>query len=108
MLVAAQLQRIQVVSHLSQHPNVHYSHAKPGVTFADAHLAREVEAPSVASGVAEIINPEDGLTWLVEKKRAATVSRYITSITSAGHAQPYHLCFLALCVWPWQLGGRVC
>lgn len=75
MLVAAELWWIQV-NHLSQHPNVHYSHAKPGVTFADAYLAQEVEAPSVASGVAEIINPEDGLTWLVEKKRATTVSRY--------------------------------
>lgn len=44
--------------------------------FADAFLLQELNNPSKASGVSDIILDEDGITWLAEKKRPTTVCRY--------------------------------
>lgn len=44
------------------------------ITFADAFLGQETDKFSVASGVDSM--DIDGLTWLVEKKRPTTVTRF--------------------------------
>jgi len=46
------------------------------IAFADAFLAQELEKSSLVSGVGEIANGQEGLTWLVEKQRPTTVYRY--------------------------------
>ncbi|KAL0952298.1 hypothetical protein HGRIS_006587 [Hohenbuehelia grisea] len=47
------------------------------IAFADVFLAKETETPSIASGVGIIIDEEeDGITWLVEKKRSTSVLKF--------------------------------
>jgi len=40
------------------------------IVFAEAFLGQEISMPSPASGLDD---PEDGLMWLVEKRRPTTI-----------------------------------
>ncbi|KAJ7092241.1 kinase-like domain-containing protein [Mycena epipterygia] len=46
------------------------------IAFADAFLALEVDRPSTASGVPIITDEDEGLTWLIERKRPSTVIKF--------------------------------
>ncbi|KAJ7767046.1 kinase-like domain-containing protein [Mycena maculata] len=46
------------------------------LSFAEAFLAEEVDNPSTASGVEKITGEGTGLTWLVERKRPTTVTKF--------------------------------
>ncbi|KAJ7837938.1 kinase-like domain-containing protein [Mycena leptocephala] len=46
------------------------------LSVADAFLAEEVGMPSIASGVEIITGNGTGITWLVERKRPMTVTKY--------------------------------
>ncbi|KAJ7182928.1 hypothetical protein C8R43DRAFT_1116540 [Mycena crocata] len=48
----------------------------PNIVITDAFLAIEVDQPSKASGVPIISDEEEGITWLVERKRPTTVIKY--------------------------------
>jgi hypothetical protein len=55
------------------------------IAFADAFLAIEVDRPSTASGVAQITDTEEGLTWLVERKRPTTVIKFSGTLVHRSH-----------------------
>ncbi|KAJ7810136.1 kinase-like domain-containing protein [Mycena leptocephala] len=55
------------------------------IAFADAFLAIEVDCPSMASGVAQITDKEEGLTWLVEHKRPTTVIKFSGTLVHRSH-----------------------
>ncbi|KAJ7938507.1 kinase-like domain-containing protein [Mycena leptocephala] len=55
------------------------------IAFADAFLAVEVDRPSVASGVHMITDDDDGLTWLVERKRPSTVTKFSGTLVHRSH-----------------------
>ncbi|KAJ7895786.1 kinase-like domain-containing protein [Mycena leptocephala] len=55
------------------------------IAFADAFLAIEVDRPSTASGVAQITDTEEGLTWLVERKRPTTVIKFSGTLVHCSH-----------------------
>ncbi|KAJ6460795.1 kinase-like domain-containing protein [Mycena vitilis] len=46
------------------------------IKFADAWLGQELNRPSVASGSMKIDSSQEGITWLVEDKRATTVEHF--------------------------------
>jgi hypothetical protein len=46
------------------------------LSFAEAFLAEEADNPSTASGVERITGEGTGLTWLVERKRPTTVTKF--------------------------------
>ncbi|KAJ7431817.1 kinase-like domain-containing protein, partial [Mycena galericulata] len=46
------------------------------IEVADAFLAQEIDRPSNASGGAMITEEDDGVTWLVERRRPATVIKF--------------------------------
>ncbi|KAJ7170405.1 kinase-like domain-containing protein, partial [Mycena crocata] len=48
----------------------------PKIVITDAFLAIEVDQPSKASAVPIISDEEEGITWLVERKRPTTVIKY--------------------------------
>ncbi|KAJ7099173.1 kinase-like domain-containing protein, partial [Mycena epipterygia] len=56
--------------------NAFYAKSVISLAFADAFLAKEVDQPSIASGVLNITEGNCGLTWLVERKRPTTVTKY--------------------------------
>ncbi|KAJ7885239.1 kinase-like domain-containing protein [Mycena leptocephala] len=55
------------------------------IAFADAFFAIEVDRPSTASGVAQITDTEEGLTWLVERKRPTTVIKFSGTLVHCSH-----------------------
>ncbi|KAJ7845590.1 kinase-like domain-containing protein [Mycena olivaceomarginata] len=56
------------------------------VSFADAFLAVEIKKPSKASGVASIPDEqEEGLTWIVERKRPTTVIKFSGTLIHHSH-----------------------
>ncbi|KAJ7432096.1 kinase-like domain-containing protein, partial [Mycena latifolia] len=46
------------------------------IEFADAFLAMEKDRPSIASNVPMILSEDDGVTWLVERKRPVSVIKF--------------------------------
>ncbi|KAJ7453494.1 kinase-like domain-containing protein [Mycena latifolia] len=46
------------------------------IEFADAFLAMEKDRPSIASNVSMILSEDDGVTWLVERKRPVSVIKF--------------------------------
>ncbi|KAJ7809964.1 kinase-like domain-containing protein [Mycena olivaceomarginata] len=56
------------------------------VSFADAFLAVEIKKPSKASGLASIPDEqEEGLTWIVERKRPTTVIKFSGTLIHHSH-----------------------
>ncbi|KAJ7926924.1 kinase-like domain-containing protein, partial [Mycena leptocephala] len=55
------------------------------IAFTDAFLAVEVDRPSTASGVHLITENDDGLTWLVERKRPSTVIKFSGTLVHHSH-----------------------
>ncbi|KAJ7835175.1 hypothetical protein B0H14DRAFT_3707190, partial [Mycena olivaceomarginata] len=61
------------------------AHGDVYIAFADAFLAVEVDRPSTASGVARIADGEEGMTWLMERKRPTTVIKFIGTLVHRSH-----------------------
>ncbi|KAJ7327592.1 kinase-like domain-containing protein [Mycena albidolilacea] len=55
------------------------------IAFTDAFLAVEVDRPSIASGVHLLTENDDGLTWLVERKRPSTVIKFSGTLVHHSH-----------------------
>lgn len=55
------------------------------IAFTDVFLAVEVDRPSTASGVHLITENDDGLTWLVERKRPSTVIKFSGTLVHHSH-----------------------
>ncbi|KAJ7826519.1 kinase-like domain-containing protein, partial [Mycena leptocephala] len=73
--------------------DVFYRHCKSrkdtrvdtNIAFTDAFVAVEVDHPSTASGVHLITDNDDGLTWLVERKRPSTVTKFSGTLVRHSH-----------------------
>ncbi|KAJ6566837.1 kinase-like domain-containing protein [Mycena capillaripes] len=73
--------------------NAFYRHCKSrkdtrvdtNIAFADAFLAVEIDRPSIASGVHLITENDDGLTWLVERKRPSSVIKFSGTLVHHSH-----------------------
>jgi hypothetical protein len=61
------------------------SNTSTDIAFTDAFLAVEVDRPSIASGVHLITENNDGLTWLVERKRSSTVTKFSGTLVHHSH-----------------------
>jgi hypothetical protein len=55
------------------------------IEFSQAFLGTEIEQPSKASGVSEIGEGGEGLTWLIEHKRPTTVIKFSGTLVHHSH-----------------------
>ncbi|KAJ7512434.1 kinase-like domain-containing protein [Mycena galericulata] len=75
-----ELQRLSIAAYFLKQ---FFRHAKrcavpvhSAIVFADAWLGQELNRPSQASGTSKIDASHEGITWLVESKRATMVEHY--------------------------------
>ncbi|KAJ7089460.1 hypothetical protein C8R44DRAFT_751465 [Mycena epipterygia] len=71
-----------------------FAHAKchgvgvyTAITIADAWLGQEIGQPSKASETSRIDEAHEGITWLVETKRATTVEHFTFTLNHQTHRQ---------------------